>query len=177
MDKQVYMEAVNRNSQRVFLLALSFTRQRQDAEDVMQTVFLKLWKHPVTFTDETHMDKWLTKVTVNESRSLLRARAREPISYEELEALGAVAEQPEERALLAAVMQLPEPLRAVIHLHYYEELTVSSVGSDALIAPVIAEGNDTAVPAAEALGDASLRIGTGTALPSATGSTSKPYAA
>ena len=127
MDKQVYMEAVNRNSQRVFLLALSFTRQRQDAEDVMQTVFLKLWKHPVAFTDETHMDKWLTKVTVNESRSLLRARARDPISIEELETLGAVAEQPEERELIAAVMQLPEPLRAVIHLHYYEDLPVKEI--------------------------------------------------
>ena len=127
MDKQVYMEAVNRNSHRVFLLALSFTRQRQDAEDVMQTVFLKLWKHPVAFTDETHMDKWLTKVTVNESRSLLRARARDPISIEELETLGAVAEQPEERELIAAVMQLPEPLRAVIHLHYYEDLPIKEI--------------------------------------------------
>ena len=127
MDKQVYMEAVNRNSHRVFLLALSFTRQRQDAEDVMQTVFLKLWKHPVEFTDETHMDKWLTRVTVNESRSLLRARARDPISIEELETLGAVAEQPEERELIAAVMQLPEPLRAVIHLHYYEDLPIKEI--------------------------------------------------
>ena len=127
MDKQIYTEAVRRNSQRVYLLALSFTRQRQDAEDVMQTVFLKLWKHPVEFTDETHMDKWLTKVTVNESRSLLRARARDPISIEELETLGAVAEQPEERELIAAVMQLPEPLRAVIHLHYYEDLPIKEI--------------------------------------------------
>ncbi len=127
MDQQIYTEAVKRNSQRVFLLALSFTRQRQDAEDVMQTVFLKLWKHPVAFTDETHMDKWLTKVTVNESRSLLRARAREPISFEELEALGTVAEQPEERELITAVLQLPEPLRAVIHLHYYEDLPVKEI--------------------------------------------------
>ena len=127
MDQQIYTEAVKRNSQRVFLLALSFTRQRQDAEDVMQTVFLKLWKHPVAFTDETHMDKWLTKVTVNESRSLLRARAREPISFEELEALGTVAEQPEERELITAVLQLPEPLRAVIHLHYYEDLPIKEI--------------------------------------------------
>lgn len=127
MDKQVYMEAVNRNSHRVFLLALSFTRQRQDAEDVMQTVFLKLWKHPVVFTDETHMDKWLTKVTVNESRSLLRARARDPISFEELEALGGIAAEAEERELISAVLQLPEPLRAVIHLHYYEDLPVKEI--------------------------------------------------
>ena len=40
------------------------------------------------------------------------------------------------------------------------ELTVFSVGSDPLIAPVIAAGNEAAVPAAEASGDASLRSGT-----------------
>ncbi len=39
-------------------------------------------------------------------------------------------------------------------------LTVFSVGSDPLIAPVIAAGNEAAVPAAEASGDASLRSGT-----------------
>ena len=127
MDQQIYTEAVKRNSQRVFLLALSFTRQRQDAEDVMQTVFLKLWKHPVVFTDETHLDKWLTKVTVNESRSLLRARSRAPISFEELEALGPVATEPEDLDLISAVLRLPEPLRAVIHLHYYEDLPVKEI--------------------------------------------------
>ena len=37
------------------------------------------------------------------------------------------------------------------------------VGSDAHIAPVIAAGNDAAVPAAEASGDASLRVVRGTA--------------
>ena len=129
MDKQAYTEAVRRNSQRVFLLALSFTRQRQDAEDVMQTVFLKLWKHPIAFTDETHMDKWLTKVTVNESRSLLRARAREPLSIDELEALGTAAGEPEEFDLISAVLRLPEPLRAVIHLHYYEDLPIKEIAS------------------------------------------------
>ena len=127
MDRQTYTEAVERNSQRVFLLALSFTRQRQDAEDVMQTVFLKLWRHPIAFADDTHMDKWLTKVTVNESRSLLRARARAPLSIEELESLGAAAALPEDQALITAVMQLPEPLRAVIHLHYYEDLPVKEI--------------------------------------------------
>lgn len=129
MDRQGYTEAVNRNSHRVFLLALSFTRQRQDAEDVMQTVFLKLWKHRTEFTDGTHMDKWLTRVTVNESRSLLRARARDPISCEELEALSTAAEQPEERELISAVMRLPEPLRVVIHLHYYEDLPVREIAA------------------------------------------------
>lgn len=127
MDQQIYTEAVERNSQRVFLLALSFTRHRQDAEDVTQTVFLKLWKHPVAFADETHMDKWLTKVTVNESRSLLRARARAPLSIDELDALGTAAREPEEFDLISAVMRLPDPLRAVIHLRYYEDLSIKEI--------------------------------------------------
>jgi RNA polymerase sigma factor, sigma-70 family len=128
LDRQVYLEAVDRNSRRVFLLALSFTRQRQDAEDVMQNVFLKLWKHPAAFRDAVHIDKWLTKVTVNESRSLLRSRARGPVSLEDPEALAAAA-QPEDRELVSAVMRLPEALRTVIHMHYYEDLSIKEIAS------------------------------------------------
>ena len=127
MDRQSYTDTVERSSRRVFLLALSFTRHRQDAEDVTQTVFLKLWKHPAPFLSDEHLEKWLTKVTVNESRSLLRARARAPLSYEELEDFCAAPEEPEAQILVAAVMRLPESLRSVVHLRYYEDLPIKEI--------------------------------------------------
>ena len=127
MDRQAYTDAVERSSQRVFLLALSFTRHRQDAEDVTQTVFLKLWKHTAPFLSDEHLDKWLTRVTVNESRSLLRARARTPLSYEELEDFCAAPEVPEAQILVAAVTRLPESLRTVVHLRYYEDLPIKEI--------------------------------------------------
>ena len=107
LTEQAYTDAVLRNSQRIFLLALSFTRQRDDAEDVTQNVLLKLWKHRDKLRDPLHTDKWLTRVTVNECHSLLRFR-RESVSYEEIEALCAAPETPEEQGLIYAVLRLPK---------------------------------------------------------------------
>lgn len=126
MTEQEYVEAVERNNRRVFLLALSFTRQRDDAEDVMQNVFLKLWKHRDRLGDRTHIDKWLTRVTVNESRSLLRFR-RDTVSYEEIAELCAAPSFSAEQELIDAVMRLPKQQRTAVHLYYYEELSVREI--------------------------------------------------
>ena len=126
MTEQACTDAVQRNSQRVFLIALSFTRNRADAEDVMQDVFLKLWKHRGKLEDATHIDKWLTRVTVNECRSLLRAR-RDTVSYEEIEELCAAPSFSREQNLLYAVLQLPKNQRTAVHLYYYEELSVREI--------------------------------------------------
>lgn len=126
MTEQAYTDAVRRNSQRVFLIALSFTRNREDAEDVMQNVFLKLWKHRGKLEDNAHVDKWLTRVTVNECRSLFRFR-RDTVSYEEIEELCAAPSFTREQDLICVVMQLPREQRTVIHLYYYEELSVREI--------------------------------------------------
>lgn len=126
LTEHEYTDAVKRNSQRVFLIALSFTRQREDAEDVMQNVFLKLWRHRDRLCDQTHVDKWLTRVTVNECRSLLRFR-RDTVSYEQIEELCAAPSFSREQELLRAVMQLPKEQRTAVHLYYYEELSVREI--------------------------------------------------
>jgi RNA polymerase sigma-70 factor (ECF subfamily) len=123
-----YKDAVRRNGQRIYLIALSFLRSPEDAEDVMQNVFLKLWQRRIGFADETHMDKWLTRVTVNECRSLFRSQRGEL----PLEAVEGVLHAPSlepEQDLVRAVMSLPESLRTVIHLFYYEELSVKEIAS------------------------------------------------
>ena len=126
MTEQMYTDAVQRNSQRIFLIALSFTRSRADAEDVMQNVFLKLWIHREKLEDRDHVDRWLTRVTVNECRSLLRFR-RDTVSYEEIEALCGSASRPEEQDLIWVVMRLPKDQRTVVHLYYYEQLSVQEI--------------------------------------------------
>ncbi len=126
MTELAFTDAVQRNSQRVFLIALSFTRNRADAEDIMQDVFLKLWKHREALTDRLHVDKWLTRVTVNQCRSFLRFR-RDTVSYEQIEEICSAAETPAAQELICLVMELPKEQRTVIHLFYYEELSVREI--------------------------------------------------
>ena len=121
-------DAVYRNQKRIYLIALAFLRSPEDAEDVMQNVLLKLWQRRIGFADEVHMDKWLTKVTVNESRSLLRKRRGE-LPLEAVEAVCTAPSFEPEREVIRAVMGLPESQRTVIHLFYYEELSVKEIAA------------------------------------------------
>ena len=113
---------------KMFLIALSVTGSRQDAEDVMQAAFLKLWEHRGGFEDTEHMDRWLTRVCVNEARSLLRRPWRKHVSLEETQAIAAEA-PPASQDLIASVMALEPSYRTVIHLYYYEELSTGEIAA------------------------------------------------
>ena len=58
----------------VYRLALSCTRSRQDAEDVVQTVFLKLLDGKSPPPQPGKERAWLAQVTVNTCRDLLRTK-------------------------------------------------------------------------------------------------------
>lgn len=106
----------------VYRLALSCTGSSQDAEDIVQTVFLKLLdgKAPPQPGKEK---AWLAQVTVNAGRDLLRAfwRRTEPLDE------NIPFRQEEESGLFAAVMALPAKYRVVVHLHYYEGYTLDEI--------------------------------------------------
>ena len=57
MTETEFVRAVKRGNQRLFLIALSFTRNQQDAEDILQSVFMNLWKNRTPFESDEHMDK------------------------------------------------------------------------------------------------------------------------
>lgn len=127
MTDDEYISAVRRNSQRLFLIALSFTKTREDSEDILQNVFLKLWKNTNTFQDETHTDKWLTAVCVNECRNCIKSPFRKKSvsfdeSYSEIE-FNCI----ESQDIFNAVMSLPKKERTAIHLFYYEDLSVKEI--------------------------------------------------
>lgn len=129
MTETAFTDAVKRNNQRLFLIALSFTQNRTDAEDILQSVFLKLWKYDQSFENAEHMDKWLTRVTVNESKNLLRSPFRkQQVPLDEI-ASSAVFAQESDYDLFKAVTRLPQKLRTVIHLFYYEDMPVKEIAS------------------------------------------------
>ena len=127
LTKDEFICAVDRNNQRLFLIALSFVKSRSDAEDILQDVFLKLWKHDKEFQDREHMDKWLTRVTVNHSKNYIKApfrRLSEPLEAAE----GKLTSDTDGSAeLISAVMSLPKKQSAVIHLFYYEDMSVKEI--------------------------------------------------
>lgn len=107
----------------VYRLALSYTKSIQEAEDVCQTVFLKLLQQERVAPGKEKA--WLMQVTANQCRNLLRSswwRNTAPLE----EAPDSV--QPKNLEVYQSVMALPPKHRVVIYLRYYEELTTAEMG-------------------------------------------------
>ena len=118
-------ELFRRYGDGVFRLCWSYTGSRQDAEDVTQTVFLKLLERQPAL-EEGRERAWLFQVAANECRSLWRRLSRH--RPEPLEEALTVAAQPEEEAVLEQVLSLRPGDRAVLYLFYYEGYSTQEVG-------------------------------------------------
>ena len=118
----------------VYRLAFARTGNVQDAEDVLQEVFLRYIRANKTFNDEEHRKAWLLRVTINCSKTLVTSSWNRRRSDEETDdsCFGTDDRQFErsdtKSAVLEAVKALPEKYRVVVHLFYYEELSVEEIG-------------------------------------------------
>lgn len=127
MTQTEYVHAVQRNSQRLFLIALSFVRNRMDAEDALQDVFLNLWNRAEPFEDEAHMDKFLTRVCINVCKNMLRSPFRRRcVDLDDAQSLYTF-DSMEDFDLFRAVLSLPVKERTVVHLFYYEDQSVREI--------------------------------------------------
>ncbi len=109
----------------IYKLALSQTKDQGHAEDVTSEVFLKFISSDKDFESEEHIKAWLIRVTLNCSKGVFSSSwFKKTVPLEETIA----AEMPEEESeVYAAVLKLPQKYRAVIHLFYYEELSVGEI--------------------------------------------------
>lgn len=127
MRENEFITIVKRNNQRIYLIALSYTKNSTDAEDIMQNVFMKLWKHNKPFEDDEHIDKWLTIVCINESKDYIKNPFRKRnVSIEEAVNISAI-DKTEDIDLFKAVMSLPTKERTIIHLFYYEDISINDI--------------------------------------------------
>lgn len=103
----------------------------EDAEDVVQEAFLRLWRAHPSFETEAHCYAWLLRVTGNLCRDQLksarfRRTRRLPEDFDVPDPAqapqGELIERERSRTLLHAVMALPIKYREPILLTYYEEL-------------------------------------------------------
>ena len=107
----------------VYRLAICYTKSREDAEDVCQTVFLKLMEQK-SFQPRKEK-QWLLRVTANECRNLLRSHWwKTTVPMDETVSV----EPPEVNETLQAVLSLEPKYRVVIYLHYYEMLSTEELG-------------------------------------------------
>lgn len=129
MEAAAFSAAAEQYQDMVYRLSLSQLGNVQDAEDAVQEVFLRLYRQERPPVGDS-LRYWLIRVTVNYCRDILRSPWRKRrISLTELAEpqAGPVFDRIEQRELFDAVIALPEKYRTVLHLYYYEELSVREI--------------------------------------------------
>ncbi len=126
LTKEEFACAVRDHKDTVFRVAFGYMKNRDDADDIMQNVFLKLFKSDTAFENPEHLRSWLIRVTANECKSIFRAPWRKTENIEDY------AEQlamptPKHTELLSTVMGMPEKYRVIIYLFYYEEYSTEEI--------------------------------------------------
>ncbi len=128
LTEEQFTEAVESFGDGLYRLAFSWCRNRADAEDMVQSAFIKLLRADKPFESREHLRRWLMRVTVNNCKKLMLSpwRTRQEPLEDYAERLYA-REQTEDSELFLAVMALPQKQRVAIHLYYYEGYSVREI--------------------------------------------------
>lgn len=134
-DKAVLQQKIEQYKDMLYKLAFSQMRSRQDAEDVVQEVFYQYIKSRKQFINGEHEKAWLIRVTLHACRKIWRsAWYKHSVPFltpQDIPDDGSMDEQILEKerdlAVLKAVMGLPRKYREVIHLFYFEDLSIKEI--------------------------------------------------
>lgn len=103
----------------------------EDADDVLQNTFIKIYKGIALFEGKSRLYTWLYRIATNEAISFLQSRARRAsVSLDDSASITATRLQADEWfdgdalqvRLQNAIAQLPDKQRVVFNLRYYEEM-------------------------------------------------------
>jgi RNA polymerase sigma-70 factor (ECF subfamily) len=132
-ERGAFEALVAKYQKAVFNVALRMTRDRDEAEDVSQTVFLKSYVSLSSYDERFKFFSWLYRIAVNESIRAVKRRQRYlPIREGDLSespAWEADHSSEEQTArLLAALQELKPEQRALVVLKHLEQLSYEEVG-------------------------------------------------
>ena len=112
--------------------------EHENANDVMQNTFIKVWKNLSGFREDSKLYTWLYRIATNESLTFLanqKKRASLSIDHEVLDLSNKIKAESNfdgqklEWKLQLAIQKLPEKQRAVFNLRYYDEMPYAEISA------------------------------------------------
>lgn len=123
---------VNKYQQRIYWLIRRMVIRHEDADDLVQEVFIRIFKNLPKFRQESELFTWIYRITVNEVISFLnRQKRKKLLSLESYDHVleGAFQNDPYftgdeiQKKLQQALLKLPAKQRLVFQMKYYDAIT------------------------------------------------------
>jgi RNA polymerase sigma-70 factor, ECF subfamily len=145
---EAYEELVTKYQSKVYSMALSFTRNREAADDLAQEVFLKAYLALPKFHGKSEFGTWLYRISINHIRDYLRKKGRAKevslddvaeVSFsdrEQAERAEMEKETESRRALVRTFVQgLPEKYRIILTLRDIQGLPYEDISRVLRLSP------------------------------------------
>ena len=137
-DSQAFAMLVNRYKDLVFSLALRMLKHKEEAEEVSQDTFIKIYKSLHKFKGDSKFSTWVYKVTYNTCldriKKLKRTQNTQQIDeFTEHQiktldnALDHIETKERQKALKACIDRLPSDDSFLVTLFYFEELSLEEI--------------------------------------------------
>lgn len=124
-------KAIYTYGEMVYRLALIQMKNRSEADDIFQEVFLRLVKYKDRIQNEEHLKAWLLRVTLNCCKKEFdKSFRRNTVAMEkECKSEDSYEMEMPGNPVYEAVLALPENYKSVVHLFYYEQYSVREIGN------------------------------------------------
>lgn len=117
----------DRNADRVYRVCMMFFKGNQhDAEDAVQTTFLKLMNSGTSFKDLEHEKAWLIVTASNVCRDMLRSAWRKKVELDDSRIESASVHYAG-NDILNSVMALPDSCKTAVYMYYYEGFSCGEI--------------------------------------------------
>jgi len=144
-DKNAFKKLVELYQRRIFAFCYDLTGSAQDAEDLSQDVFVKMWKNLDSFRSEAKLGSWLYRIAMNtwidtgRKKNAKVHRATQELEDETMQLATAYQDAGEnpaqaaesnllQRQILRALDALTAKERAVFTLRHYDDLKLDVIG-------------------------------------------------
>lgn len=130
--EKTFVNYVRENKKNLYLLAYSYVKNEQDALDIVQESIHKGWQSLSSIENVSHMKSWFYKIVVRTAIDFLRKMKRIQVMDDEKIVYFAnqqIIDTYENTDLDNAIDQLPLPMREIIILRYFEDLTIENVAN------------------------------------------------
>lgn len=138
-DRAAFAEIVKRYQKQIFSLAYRLTNQVEDAQDLAQEAFLKIYQVLDKYDTSRPFFPWMYKVAANVCYTALRKKPQEEVPLEKViefaPTIPQAATQPEDytetkevqRFVQQALAELPEKYKVPLVLRYLEDMTYQQI--------------------------------------------------
>jgi RNA polymerase sigma-70 factor (family 1) len=133
--REAFPVLVREYQHRVYSIVRKMVIDHDDADDIVQEVFVKVWHNLDNFKGESNLFTWMYRIATNESLQFLRKKRNQwwfktGINEELENALVSdkyIDGDEIQRKLQKAILQLPDKQRLVFNLKYFEDLTYEEI--------------------------------------------------